>query len=143
MHKLHEFFRKENFQLRLSQTHNSLTHAHNMPEGETMWDHIGKTPQRSRDFNNTMAAQGHASPLGAYPFEAELGKYVENEDTVVLVDIGGGKGQAARAIRKSSPGLKGRMIVQDRPQVLSEIEDLVGIETMAHDFFTPQPIKGM
>jgi hypothetical protein len=41
--------------------------------------------------------------------------------------------------------VKGKVILQDRKEVLEDIkEDLgAGIEKMPHDFFTPNPVKGM
>ncbi|KAI9792780.1 MAG: hypothetical protein M1816_001512 [Peltula sp. TS41687] len=123
------------------QTHNPLTRAHKLPEGGTMWSHADQDPQRCRDVNGMMEAGAQATPvLGIYPFETELGPYVEDDETVVLVDVGGGKCHATRQIREGSPGLKSRMILQDRP--LIDEKDLPGIEKMAHDFFPPQPVKG-
>lgn len=89
------------------------------------------------------AASSNMWTVGIFPFETELGKIVTEDDTVLLVDIGGGKGQATRQIKQMCPNIKGRMILQDRPQVTSTItEEMPGIEVMAYDFFTPQPIKG-
>jgi len=40
--------------------------------------------------------------------------------------------------------VKGKIISQDRPEVLDDInEKLVGIEKMGHNFFGPNPVKGM
>ncbi len=35
------------------------------------------------------------------------------------------------------------MILQDRPEVIEDIEDLGNVEKMGHDFFTPNPVKGV
>jgi len=123
---------------------NPYTYAHDT-KGKTMWEHIAKDPERASTFNYAMAAQTQASlpTVGIYPFESELGKLVEDENTVVLVDVGGGKGQASHMIRQNYPGLKGKMILQDRPEVIADITDeLPGIERMPHDFFLEQPVKG-
>jgi len=61
---------------------------------------------------------------------------------VLLVDVGGGRGNVISSIRKQRPDLQGRIIVQDLPQEISGREPVAGIEAMAHDFFTPQPIHG-
>lgn len=111
-----------------------------------MWEHIAQDPERAKTFNYAMEAQTQASlpTVGIYPFENELGHLVETDDTVVLVDVGGGKGQASKMIRQGCPGLKGRFILQDRPEVIADItEELPGIEKMAHDFFKEQPVKGV
>ena len=64
------------------------------------------------------------------------------QDVVLLVDVGAGRGQALRAVRKDRPDLVGRMIAQDLPEVISGREIVEGVETMAYDFFEPQPVKG-
>jgi demethylsterigmatocystin 6-O-methyltransferase len=65
----------------------------------------------------------------------------------LFVDVGGAMGQQSIFFRKAYPDLKGRVIVQDQAQIVSQIEatplpGFDGIEAIAHDFFKPQPIKG-
>ena len=60
----------------------------------------------------------------------------------MFVDVGGGYGHEAAALKKHYPNLPGRFVVQDLPQIVSEIKLEDGVEAMAHDFFTPQPQKG-
>lgn len=67
--------------------------------------------------------------------------------TPLFVDIGGAMGQQCIFFKKAYPDLKGRVIIQDQAQVVSQIEatplpGFEGIEAMAHDFFQSQPIKG-
>lgn len=72
------------------------------------------------------------------------------EEEVLIVDVGGGKGQSLVAIQQElrDEGVEvkglGSWVLQDRPGVIASIpeEDLPGIKKQAHDFFTPQPIKG-
>ncbi len=64
------------------------------------------------------------------------------EDRVLLVDVGGGRGQVLGDIRKERPDLVGRMIAQDLPGVLAGREIADGVEKMGFDFFQPQPVKG-
>jgi predicted TPR repeat methyltransferase len=62
---------------------------------------------------------------------------------VILVDIGGGIGQATTEIRALAKDVKGRMILEDLLEVIqSNKEHLEGIEKVEYDFFTPRPIKG-
>jgi hypothetical protein len=59
------------------------------------------------------------------------------------VDIGGGKGHATKQIRSLTKEIKGKLILQDLPNVIADIsEPIPGVEAMAYDFFTPQPIEG-
>jgi demethylsterigmatocystin 6-O-methyltransferase len=62
-----------------------------------------------------------------------------------FVDIGGGSGLQCMTLRQKSPDMHGRIVDQDRAEVVAEVASNLknaGVETMAHDFFTEQPIKG-
>ena len=63
-------------------------------------------------------------------------------DKPAFVDIGGGTGQQCVAIKEKFPNLSGKVILQDLPAVIAEAKVPENIETMAYDFFTPQPVKG-
>jgi O-methyltransferase domain len=109
------------------------------------WGYLKEDPVRSKLFNESMRSSAIVgiAAVPPYPFE-EL--KCELEDEVLIVDVGGGKGQALESVRKAFPELKGRMIVQDLPGVISDTEASAhlpsSIETMAADFFKPQPIHG-
>ncbi len=64
------------------------------------------------------------------------------ESDVLIVDVGGGRGDVLEDLRAHRPDLKGRMIFQDLPEVFAGQKEIAGVEAMAHDFLTPQPIKG-
>lgn len=78
----------------------------------------------------------------AYPFDRELEKLDIKEGDVAIVDVAGGQGHIMGDIRKQTPGLKGRVIVQDLQSVLDAAPDgpPEGVEFMAHDIFKAQPI---
>ena len=76
-----------------------------------------------------------------YPVES-LCQDVHTDD-VLLVDVGGGLGQDLKELKTKHPQLPGRLILQDLPKVIAQIQSVTnGIETMAYDFFTEQPVKG-
>jgi O-methyltransferase domain len=58
----------------------------------------------------------------------------------MLIDVAGGLGHEAAAVKKRYPELPARFVVQDLPQVTSETK-LDGIEEITHDFFTSQPLQ--
>lgn len=65
-------------------------------------------------------------------------------DAVFLVDIGGNIGHDIAEFHQKHPDVPGRLILQDLPPVIEQIEELGSkIERMPYDFFTPQPIIGM
>lgn len=82
--------------------------------------------------------------MGFYPVHDRLIQGARSgKNDVFLVDVGGNKGHDLDEFRSKWPDFPGRLIVQDQPHVLNEIETLhPAIEPMAHDFFTEQPIKG-
>ncbi|KAF6224503.1 hypothetical protein HO133_011080 [Letharia lupina] len=58
----------------------------------------------------------------------------------MFVDIGGGMVHEGLALKTRYPNPPGRFVNQDLPQIVSD-QKLHGIESMAHDFFTPQQLK--
>lgn len=140
----HEFLHQHACQNAYAIRHNPYTFVHNC-EGKTIFEHVSETPARLTRFNDAMqAADSALVTIGLYPFAKELGA-LASDDTVTVVDVGGGRGHILRQIRESAPELKGRFILQDQPGVIEdngrEIEKF-GVEAMPHDFFTPQPVKG-
>lgn len=63
------------------------------------------------------------------------------EDGVLLVDIGCGHGNALSEVRQMRPDLKGRMIAQDLPEVVERRSKEEGVENMVYNFLEPQPVK--
>jgi len=72
-----------------------------------------------------------------------------HSDRPLFVDVGGGKGQAIKAIHKENPGLPlSRCILQDLPEVIDTVETLDDpemreVKKMAIDFHREQPVKGI
>lgn len=83
-------------------------------------------------------------PYNLFSFKSALGGVDTTDETVLLVDVGSGIGQATLAIREACQEIKGVMIMQDQKQVIDGIAGPLpaGVLGMAHDFFTPQPVKG-
>jgi hypothetical protein len=100
-------------------------------------------PERARRFGGAMQYLSAEGGLGdarqtaiLYDWKA-LGK-------ATLVDVGGSRGGASKAIAAVAPDMK--FVVQDLPEVISQVsgppDGLEGrFEYQVHDFFKPQPIK--
>lgn len=88
---------------------------------------------------------GHKTWLDIFPVEQELlgGGSDTDPEVPVLVDVGGGVGHQCVALVEKYPQLEGRVIFQDRPEVIANAIPKEGIRAMVHDFMTEQPIKGM
>lgn len=120
-------------------------------------EHLGKTyyqlldedpdPERRAVWDANMYMVDQLMPVtGMFPF-ASLEEQVKKEpERPYLVDIGAGRGQSCFAIQKDINGaFDGKFILQDLPSVIKSLkqEDYPGIELMAYDAFTPQPVKSM
>ena len=90
-----------------------------------------------------MTAQRAGLPiwLDVYPFE-ELTKGVTPE-TPLFIDVGGGVGHQCLALKERFPDVQGRVVLQDRPEVIEHSLPIEGVEKEPYDFWTPEPIKGM
>ena len=106
---------------------------------------LATKPDFQRSFQTYMSAfdEGRSSWMDFYPVEKELASGIRQDpDAIAFVDVGGGMGHEAVAFRKKYPDLPGRCVVQDLPQVIDGQKLSAGVESMEHDFFTPQPLKG-
>ena len=113
------------------------------------WDYISQRPEDAETFNTFMRASrtGRSSWVNWFPVQERVIDGSKNKEAsdVILVDVGGGHGHDLLDFRNKFPNLPGRLILQDLPHTISEVAkiDLENrIETMEHDFFAPQPVKG-
>ena len=144
--QLPQYMRETHFHQFASQPHEKSPFAYT--HGVEFWDFLDKDPIRRKDFDNYMAAK-RQSEVPWYTVFTEVGSLAKSleggEDAVLIVDIGGGMGPGMRSLAKAHPELLGRLILQDLEVVIDHVrkDPPQGVELMPHDFFTPQPIKGM
>jgi tRNA G46 methylase TrmB len=110
---------------------------------------MNQSPDRMKAMMQSMnTLEKHLPITGMYDFSWVSKVANEQPERILFVDVGGGKGQAIKAISKENPELpRERFILQDRPEVIAEAksldaEDLKGAQLMPHDFHTEQPVKG-
>jgi hypothetical protein len=110
---------------------------------------LDKHPEYGRAFNSYMSAYRAGKPSwvddGFYPIADRLVKgFDPSVSDVFLVDVGGGLGHDLRELTSKVGSLPGRLVLQDREEVISTIpkSDCRHFEATAHDFFTPQPVRG-
>ncbi|KAJ1561231.1 hypothetical protein HK405_004538 [Cladochytrium tenue] len=109
-----------------------------------------KRPELQATFMRFMTSQREGLPgvFDAIDFEVEFFQVgAGGADTPLFLDIGGGVGHQALALKTRYPGLVGRVVLQDLPPVIELAKGLEqpgfdGIEVMPHDIFTEQPVKG-
>ncbi|KAI1416455.1 putative O-methyltransferase [Hypoxylon sp. FL1857] len=109
---------------------------------------LDQNPPYLQAFNNYMAAYRAGKPSwvdpGFYPISERLVDGFDtssDSDNVLLVDVGGGMGHDLKELKEKHPSLPGKLILQDRPEVVSGVSGGDVFEATAHDFFTPQPVK--
>lgn len=105
---------------------------------------MSENPREFTSFSNHMAGytSDRGSWLDVYPVERLLEGAMPGE--ALFVDVGGSMGHDAEKLRQRCPNPPGKIVVQDLPLVVEEARKNIndGIKLMAHDFFTPQPVKG-
>ena len=80
-----------------------------------------------------------------YPVQDRiLNDVKQNSDTVVLVDVAGGRGHDLEAFRKRFPQGKGKLVLEDLPAVIDDVKNInEEIVLQKYDFFQPQLVQGM
>ena len=145
--KLPEFLADTNYRNPVDATHTPLQYAYKTHLSGYSWIAQPGREKMLENFNIWMAGQreGRADWLDFFPFREELYRGFDYRgDAVLMVDVGGGLGHELLGLRKRYPDLKGRLILQDLPETIRGVEDPDKVfEPMVHDFFTPQPIRGM
>ena len=144
--QLPALFEENGYQTPTSITSGPLqcTFATNLPS----FDYWATPPSNPlQNFNTFMTGNRGSRPnwIEWFPVEHNVLRGArEDSDAVLIVDVAGGWGNDLEAFRRKFPDVNGRMILQELPGIISDIQYLEdGIERMAHDIFSPQPIKGI
>lgn len=105
---------------------------------------LDQNPPYLQIFSSYMAAYRAGKPSwvdpGFYPVSERLAEGVD-DNGVLLVDVGGGRGHDLQELKEKHPSLPGRLILQDQADVISTVSGGNIFEATTHDFFTPQPVK--
>ncbi|KAL4781992.1 S-adenosyl-L-methionine-dependent methyltransferase [Aspergillus varians] len=80
--------------------------------------------------------------VGFGQFEKEALETEHNPERVFFVDVGGGSGHQCVGVSDKYPGLQGRLVVQDLPEVVKHLSEIPGVRIEANDIFQEQNIKG-
>ena len=141
--RLPEYYARNGYKVSQDVKTGPFAHTH----GKHTWALYEAEPARGEIFNSFMRKwkEGLGFWFDMYPLETQLSDaYDKSEDTVLLVDVGGGEGHVLQELVAQRGKRKNRLIVQDLPAPLSPATQLrsLGIEAMPYDFFTPQPVQG-
>ena len=141
--KLPEYLRRNGFRNPESATAAPFQYAFDTPLHHFEW--LKHNPRQLEAFNRLMTAQRQGVDwFEYYPVEDRLVRPWRAEaDSVFLVDIGGGIGHDLIKFHERYPDIHGKLILQDLPSSIESIRDMPSaISPMAHDFFTPNPVRG-
>ncbi|KAE8446628.1 hypothetical protein EG329_011821 [Mollisiaceae sp. DMI_Dod_QoI] len=139
-----KFYKEHGFKSPDDAKNCAFTYAHGVKD-MGIFDILEKNPEDMKVFNDAMmvtAQFGLKELVGCYPWK-ELGK---NEEGVMLVDVGGGKGHVVRELRNGVEQLRGsgKVILQDMKVVLEGgvvVDEEVKL--MPYDFLKEvQPVRG-
>ena len=142
--QLPQYFRAQGYKLPVDPTAGPFQQAFNT--GLPTFEYWATLPGAMQNFNTYMTGNQskRATWLDWYPIEERLLKdHRANDDAVLMVDIAGGRGHYLLAFRDKFPDAKGRLVLQEVPEMIDDAEDLhPSIERMKYDMFELQPIEG-
>jgi hypothetical protein len=100
-------------------------------------------PENLKHFNDYMAFRREPtlSWLTVYPVEEATKGW--DPQKPVYINIGGGIGHQCVQFKDKYPNIPGHVILQDLPHSIEKALPTPGVENMVHNFFEPQPIKGI
>lgn len=109
----------------------------------TYFEWLKSIPVQQETFNRMMAITRLERGEQWFDFFLAEERFGSTDPSqVLLVDIGGGLGYDLVAFHARFPNLPGKLILQDLPTVINDIQELSrAFERTIYDFFTPQPIK--
>lgn len=122
---------------------------------KSFYELLDTMPKRAPSFNSMAAALGEMPVTGLYDFNwlAEYAAQSENgtvasRNRTLIVDVGGGNGQALRGILEDNPRIPAaRCVLQERAQAIGEAggEDGVvhQVQKVVADILEEQPTKGL
>jgi hypothetical protein len=121
----------------------AFTYAHGLRDAN-FFDVLQTLPDELAVFNEAMmiATMGLTEVVSSYPFD----QLKSNEDGVVLVDVGGGKGHVIKELINIYPSVKGKVVLQDLKVVLEggTVVNESEAALQPYNFFEEiQPVKGM
>ncbi|KAJ8125214.1 hypothetical protein O1611_g8424 [Lasiodiplodia mahajangana] len=140
---LPEYLKNTNYKLPTEAANGPFQAGHKTDLSVFSW--LDQTPPYLQAFNSYMSAYRAGKPSwldpGFYPVaERLIAGFNSGYSDTFLVDVGGGKGHDLHELKEKYPDLPGKLILQDRPQVIPTVAD-GAFEAMLHDFLTAQPVK--
>ena len=107
---------------------------------------MAQNPEKLKKFQTVLEHMEKRKPVDAF---YDFGQLSTSDARPVLVDVGGGTGKIIKEIMRMHPELAKtpeKFVLQDMAETIEHArlsENLVqGVQTMTHDFYKEQPVKG-
>ncbi|KAF2420224.1 S-adenosyl-L-methionine-dependent methyltransferase [Tothia fuscella] len=102
-----------------------------------------QNPEGLQWFQQLMSVPREGDWLDVVPM-ADVTEQVlaADPERTVFVDVGGSVGHQCARLTTKLPQLKGHVVLQDLKETIDNVPAIDGVQAMAHDFFTPEPVKG-
>ncbi|KAK1533340.1 O-methyltransferase [Colletotrichum paranaense] len=139
------FFRETSYRSPRSARKTVFDSVHGWQGG--LFAYLKAHPEQSEAFNTLQRTTtlNRARWTSIFPSHTLLDSVSGDDDpgSPLLVDIGGSMGQDLQAFYELHPETASRLYLEDLPSVLADEKTnvLKGINKVAYDFYTPQPIK--
>ncbi|KAK7932013.1 hypothetical protein PG985_002725 [Apiospora marii] len=148
-----DFFRTSGYTAPASSLDTPFTYTNGCGGRLNMFEFFGaQAPRMGKRFAGMMGVWSRDRPKwfqdGYYPVRERLVEGASRggaglEEDVFLVDVGGGSGHDLQQLLETfHREIPGKLILQDRPEIVDIADPVAGISKMSHDFLTEQPIKG-
>ena len=143
------YFKDNGYKLPTTGVDSPFQYTYNC-KGQHMFEYFqGSAPLMGKRFASMMDAWSKGRPRwfqeGYYPVHERLVAGAKaGEGEVLLVDVGGGSGHDIDSLQTQlGESAVGKLVLQDRPEIIELAQVAPDIEKMPHDFLTEQPVKGM
>jgi hypothetical protein len=140
------FFKENEYKLPTSGVDSPFQHTYQC-KGQHMFEYFQKSaPVMGFRFANMMEAWSKGRPRwfqeDYYPVKERL-LAGATEGEPFLVDVGGGSGHDIQGLSDQfHSDIHGKLVLQDRPEIVEIAQVSPQIEKQGHDFLTEQPVKG-
>ena len=104
------------------------------------WEKAEKREDLLKSYHNFMSLPRPTEWFDVFPMH-NAGSLIA-ADKPVFVDVGGSTGHQCRRLLAKYPELKGRVVLEDLPQVIAVAQPIDGVEQIGCDIFKGQPVQG-
>lgn len=113
--------------------------------GHRFFDFFAVNEEHRIAFNDYMSGRREGYQLQWFDIFPIHERITEDQsaDDLLVCDVGGGHGHELVKFQERFPSAKGRLVLEDLKSTFEGLSLPAGVEAIPHDFFQPQPQKGI